>query len=285
MRHAAILPLAFLCACSAQSPADDDAGVAEPTPAGPDVGIAATPGIALDYAYRLRLPANGIAAAQERHAAACERAGPARCRITGLHYRVDDRRAITATLDLALEPTIARAFGRAAVASVVAAHGSLVETTIATQDAGRTAGDAAEQRTTATARVAALERRLSDPATRGEERAVLAREVAELRGRVDTAVATAAAARATLAATPMHIAYEAGDLVPGFDRTAPLRDAGASAVDGFVAALAMLLTTVAALLPWGVALLLALWLWRRYGHRIARPDVPLSGPPHDNRPE
>src|SRR5881628_1327936 len=50
-------------------------------------GIAPTaaPGVAFNYKYAFRLPAERITAVQEEHAEACEKLGVARCRITGLY--------------------------------------------------------------------------------------------------------------------------------------------------------------------------------------------------------
>ena len=66
---------------------------AERAAAGPDVAPTAAPGVAFNYRYAFRLPAERIAEVQEQHAAVCERLGVARCRITGMLYRVvNDRR-------------------------------------------------------------------------------------------------------------------------------------------------------------------------------------------------
>ena len=273
MRIVTGLTLAMLLAgCSARAPSDD-AGPAE----GPGTGITVRAGIALQYAYRYQLPAAGIAAAQERHAAACERLGPDRCRITALQYRVDGPHRIAATLDVALAPAIARAYGRAATAAIVAAQGRLVETEIGSTDAGTAAADAVRQRSEATTRLTELNRRLADPRVRAEERTIIATEASALRERIDTASATVGTAATALAATPMHIVYDAGDLVRGFDRAAPLRDAFGSALDRLIAGLALLVTLIVTLLPWAAAVALGLWLWRRYLRRwFPNPDDPTA---------
>ena len=51
---------------------------------GPNVGPTAAPGVAFNYRYAFRLPAERIAQVQEQHARTCEGLGVARCRITGM---------------------------------------------------------------------------------------------------------------------------------------------------------------------------------------------------------
>src|SRR4051812_15014720 len=58
----------------------------------PEISPPAAPGVAFNYRYAFRLPANRIGQIQEEHAAACEKLGAERCRITGMLYRlVNDR--------------------------------------------------------------------------------------------------------------------------------------------------------------------------------------------------
>lgn len=264
-RMAWVLPTGLLMACGGQQEASDQARpetVAEDR--APDIGVTLLPGIALAYSNRFRLPAAAIAPVQERHAAACEQLGPQRCRITGLHYLADRPGNRSGSLDVALEPGAARAFGRAATLAVAQAKGSLVEQRITSENAGATAERARADAATAQARLRELERRLADRATRAEERAVLAEETAALRQRLDSSNDARATAMATLANTPMHFDYEAGDLVPGFDLGAPLREAVSGAASRFVGALAMVISVLAALLPWAIAIGFVFFLWRRF---------------------
>ena len=65
-------------------------------PAG--VAVTAAPGVAFNYRYAFSLPAERISAAQEDHAASCEKLGIARCRITGLRYQLLGEGRIVAML-------------------------------------------------------------------------------------------------------------------------------------------------------------------------------------------
>ena len=95
-----------------------------PRPA-PNIGPTAAPGVAFNYRYAFRLAAPRIAEVQEQHALMCERLTVARCRITGLRYRVVNDRDIEAMLALKLDPSVARHFGREGVQTVTAAEGML----------------------------------------------------------------------------------------------------------------------------------------------------------------
>src|SRR3546814_14491299 len=94
------------------------AEVAADAAGGPDVAVTAAPGVAFHYAYAFRLDDDRIAGVQETHAAACETLGTARCRITGMTYRLVRENEVEARLEFKLDPAIARKFGRDALASV-----------------------------------------------------------------------------------------------------------------------------------------------------------------------
>ena len=83
------------------------------------------PGVAFAYKFGFRMPDAAISAAQEAHAAACEKLGLARCRITGMTYELDERDRVDGTLELAVDPLLARSFGRDAIATVEKSEGKL----------------------------------------------------------------------------------------------------------------------------------------------------------------
>ena len=70
----------------ARSSDHDMAAPASPPP--PGIAPSAAPGVAFNYRYAFRLPGERISAVQEQHAAACEKLGLDRCRITGMRYRL-----------------------------------------------------------------------------------------------------------------------------------------------------------------------------------------------------
>jgi hypothetical protein len=130
-----VLLLATAAACSKSNPGsapsqpptayDTSGNAAESTAAsrasgGPNIGVTAAPGVAFDYRYEFRLPPTRISEVQEQHAQMCERLTVARCRITGMYYRVNNAHNVEANLAFRLDPAIARLFGRDAVRTVPA---------------------------------------------------------------------------------------------------------------------------------------------------------------------
>jgi hypothetical protein len=77
-----------------------------------------------------------IQTAQEAHAAMCEKLGVARCRITGMRYSLVNERDVSASLEMKLDPAIARAFGKNATKVVTDSEGMLVDQQISGVDAG-----------------------------------------------------------------------------------------------------------------------------------------------------
>ncbi|WP_156818719.1 hypothetical protein [Sphingomonas sp. Mn802worker] len=78
---------------------------------GPGEAATRAKGVAFAYRYDFRLPSVGIADAQEAQAEACEQLTPARCRITGMTYRLDGAGSVAASLDVAVAAPAARGFG------------------------------------------------------------------------------------------------------------------------------------------------------------------------------
>src|SRR5438045_5771082 len=114
--------LVLLAGCSRADRADQDNARQQSSPPSimadessrdaPGITPTAAPGVAFNYRYAFRLPAERIAGVQEEHAQACEKLGIARCRITGMSFRRTSDREVEARLDFKLDPAIARNFGQ-----------------------------------------------------------------------------------------------------------------------------------------------------------------------------
>ena len=76
----------------------------EEPPSPPGIAPTAAPGVAFNYRYGFSLPDVNISTAQEAHAAACEKLGLSRCRITGMTYELDDRDRVHALTIKATAP-------------------------------------------------------------------------------------------------------------------------------------------------------------------------------------
>jgi hypothetical protein len=260
---------AMAAACSKAPDSHDGAAGSD---AGPEIGGRSAAGIAFSYAYALVMPGDDIADVQEAHAAACERLGPDRCRITGLHYTVASSGRIDADLSMTVAAAVARTFGRQAVlaaqkSGAVLSGVTIGGTEVATQANAdtRTATDATAER----ARIQAELRRRQTPAARTE---LLLRDN-ELAAQARAARADAATARDSIANTPVSFDYRSGR---GAGLVNRLRESGDAAAASTAVTLTTLLSAIATLGPPLLLILLLVVAWRRWGQaawrRIAGPD-------------
>ena len=100
----------------------------------PGIDVTAAPGVAFSYRDGFRLPSDRIAAVQEAHAKACEQLGVARCRITGMRYRLLGENNIEGDLTFKLTPALARGFTKEGTGVVERAGGTLVDAEITGTD-------------------------------------------------------------------------------------------------------------------------------------------------------
>lgn len=233
----------------------------------PSIGPTAAPGVAFNYRYAFRLAGERISAVQEQHAAACEKLGIERCRITGMSYRLVGNRNIEAMLAFKLDPAIARGFGKQGIGLVNAAEGMLVDAEISGEDAGAKIADATRSAGASGDELKQIEAQLARPKLSGAERAELQIQAQQLRDRIRAAQSDKKAQQESLATTPMVFNYGTGDLVPGFDGRPRLKQAFQQALDNLMGGALWIAVALITLLPWLVLLGLGLWAWRRWGSR------------------
>ncbi len=243
----------------------------------PGIEPTAAPGVAFNYRYAFRLPAARIAPVQEEHAAACERLGVARCRITALHYERRDEDDIQGQLGFKLDPALARAFGKQGIEAVTRAEGELAQADITGTDVGSEIAAGARSEAQIREELERIERQLARGGLGSAERAQLQQQAQDLRNILRAGQAEQTGRREQLASTPVTFDYRAGDT------HGPLRRAIEESGDNFAGALAMLLIVLVTLLPWLVAIALIVlgvrWVNRRFlgGGRIA----PATEPPNE----
>jgi hypothetical protein len=261
--------------------ASTDASGAPPPPA---IAPTAAPGVAFNYRYAFRLGGERISQVQEEHAAACEKLGIARCRITGMRYRLTGDDDIEAMLAFKLDPTLARAFGKEGIAAVQRAEGMLVDAEINGEDVGsrikaarRSQGDLEDE-------LKRVEGQLARPGLGSRERAELQIQVQNLRDQLRGTRTVREQDEETLATTPMVFNYGSGDVVPGFDARPRLKLAFERAVDNFVGSLLWIAVALITLLPWLLLIGIGIWVWRRFLRKLldvaapeARDEAPAEG--------
>jgi hypothetical protein len=204
------------------------------------VAPTAAPGVAFDYRYAFRLPANRIGAVQERHAAACEKLGVERCRITAMSYTQRGEDDASAQLVLKLEPALARRFGHSASEAVRGAEGEVASANIAGE----------------------IEQQLAQKGLGSRERAELQRQAQELRGALKASGQTVAGQKKLLATTPMVFDYRAGETNQAFSYQA------AKAFKGFGAALQTIAIAFIYLAPWLLLAWFGLFGWKWVNRRF-----------------
>ncbi|HLL58426.1 MAG TPA: hypothetical protein VK391_00855 [Allosphingosinicella sp.] len=250
----------------------------------PQIGPTAAPGVAFNYRYAFRLPGERIAAVQEQHAAACEKLGLDRCRITGMRYRLMGDDDVQAMLAFKLDPAIARQFGKSGIETVAQSEGMLVDSEISGEDAGADIERATRNVTELEEDLNRVEAQLARAGLRSSERAELQMQAERIRESIRATRANREDRRESLAKTPMVFNYGSGDLAPGFDTRAPLKAALERAADNFVQGFGMLLVLFVTALPWAIVLFFLVWLFRRFGgplRRFLNPTLREDAPPSE----
>lgn len=266
----AIVPLVIAGCGKAPSQRDGQVADVSEGSTAPGVSVTSAPGVAFDYRYAFRVADQQVSAVQEAHAAACERLGIGRCRITGMHYTIGDSGQISGDLSFKLDPTIARGFGKDAIAIVEKSDGTLVEAGITGTDAAAAIATADGDATKARADIAAAEARIKTmPA--GSERDELQAKVEAGRAQLADSTNVRADAQASLATTPMTFTYRSGRLVGGLD----LRDAFATASSSFNAMLWFIIVAIGALLPWAALAAVGFYGFRFLRDRVGRARRPV----------
>ena len=256
---AAVLLVFGLAGCSAQEEASEDlktydieeaAVESDASSRAPGITPTAAPGVAFNYRYGFRLPDASISAAQEAHAAACEKLGLARCRITGMTYELDSRDRVHGTLRLSIDPLLARGFGKEAIAVIEQQEGRLRFAEITGEDQNPALDDAARRQGSADQRIAQLEADLAK--ARGEnERVQLREQIRQLRAEIEQAKSQAVDAEARIRRTPMSFDYRGGGgQGRGFAGENPATEAWYLFVDSLATMVSFGLKALALVLPW-----------------------------------
>ncbi len=239
-------------------------------PPPPAIGPTAAPGVAFNYRYAFRLPGERISAVQEQHAAACEKLGLDRCRITGMRYRLLGEDDVEAMLAFKLDPAIARQFGKNGIEAVTRSEGMLVDSEISGEDAGADIERATRNVNQLDEDLNRIEAQLARKGLGPAERGELQMQAERIRESIRATRANREDRRESLAKTPMVFQYGSGNVAPGFDNRSPLKAALERAGENFVAGFATLLVIFVTLLPWAIVLLFLYWLFRRFGGPLRR---------------
>ncbi len=251
---------ASAAATDAAAPAASSADAASNRQAGPDIGGIVAPGVAFTYAYAFTLPADAISGVQQQHAAACDRLGATRCRVTGMRYDQSEADQVQAGLDFLLAPDLAHRFGSEGIAAVERADGKLENATVDGENVGDAITLSQQDSAVAAAEIARLEGRLKAKGLTSAERVELTRRVESLRGEQREQAGDRRSKEAALASTPVRFSYATPSMLSG-DNT--FGKAAAASWGSLESALAFALLLAGVALPWIglIALLVFGWRW------------------------
>jgi hypothetical protein len=227
----------------------------------------ASTGTGFDYRYAYRLPGAKVKGVVQSNADACDRIGPARCRILAMRYRVDDGNKTRAVLTIRIDPAIARQFGDAVTKNVTGAYGVLTDTEISGADS------------TATARSVAVIKRLQDQlqTARASNTPDGQARAARLQSALSVIAEIEASQGQTLANVPMLFTYESSSALSGLGSPEANFQTAGQTLATSTAQLVQLLASVG---PWCLLMLLVVLglRWIIHGRAIG-PD---PEPRHDD---
>jgi len=186
-----------------------------------------------------------------------------------MSYSIDQNEQVTAELNLKLDPTIARQFGKSAQQLVEKADGKLIRLDIGSTDQGAAIQQATQRKNAVSAQLAQLQQELAKAKPGTQARANLMSQIEELQNQASEQTQVIAAGQSALATTPMAFRYYGRGGVPGF-RGNPVHAAWLTFVTTVVWLVGILLQALAVLIPVGILAALLLGLWRTRPMRVVR---------------
>ncbi len=239
--------------------------------AGPDIGGVVAPGVAFTYDYAFTLPAKAISGVQRDHAAACERLGTGRCRVTGMRYDQPGEDRVEAGLDFLLAPDLAHRFASEGIVAVERAEGKLDNAQVNGENVGDAITLSQQDSAALQAEISRIEARLKAKGLTRDERAELSHRVEGMRDQLRGQAGDRRAKEAQLATTPVRFAYTSEGLIGG---SGTFGKAASASLGSLGSALSFLMLLAGIALPWiGLIALLVLG-WRLIKRRATSPQEP-----------
>ena len=235
----------------------------------PGIPASSAPNLAFEYRYAFKLPDDKIGAVQEEHAEACETLGTSRCQIVDMKYQQINENQAEAMLAFKLDPSIARKFGRDAIASVEKAEGVLADGNVTGTNIGGEIEDSQGRSALLQAQLERLELRLKAKLP-AKERASLQDRAEEIRRELDDETDGRSKGEIKLAMTPVQFTYTSDGGVPGFGKDNPFANAFDVAATSFATMVSFVLLALGLVLPWALLLALIVILLRSNAARGLR---------------
>lgn len=243
--------------------ADRSRASADDTPPPPDIGANVAPGVAFDFQYSFSLPGDKISAAQEGHAALCEKLGIVHCRVTGMQYNKTAGNQIEASLAFKLDPAIAHSFARDATDLVERNDGTLSDSQIKGEDVGTQIVEGDHTKAQIEAELAKIEVQLKIPNLSKDVRSRLVDQQSDLREQLREIGTSRNAKVESLATTPVQFSYLPNEAIFGFDNRSPVQQALRTSGSSVSTMLSFVIISIGALAPWALLGGAIFWLVRR----------------------
>lgn len=239
-------------------------------PATPSVPAGA-PMLAYSYGYGLQASPKGVRTLIAKHEAACTKAGPALCQVTGSSVSERGQDQLSAELTLRAAPPWLSQFREGLSADAKDAGGRVVRSEVSTEDLSRQIVDTEAMlraKITLRDRLQAL---LASRPGKLADLVELERELSKVQGELDAAQSELAMMRQRVATSDVTISYESGGVLAPQDVWSPIGKAFSDFLGILAATIALLIKVIAWTLPWlllGGLLIWALrkrlkWPWRR----------------------
>ncbi len=236
----------------------------------PAIASGVASGVAFTYSAQYRLPDASVGEAQSRHVAACAALGRVHCRVGDIRFDQREGGQINGSLQLFIDPALARGFLRDAERMVAALDGETLASSITGEDVGTSIANSQANSARLGGDLTRLEERLTAPGLSARERQNLQQQVAQLRGQLREGEGDRAAGEARLAATPVELSYTGQTGVAGINPDRPFASAFAASANSFSAFFAWLLTLLGLIAPWAMVPALGVLIWR-----VARRKTPV----------
>ncbi|WP_309645396.1 DUF4349 domain-containing protein [Phenylobacterium sp.] len=240
-----------------------DAAAAAPAQAPQAKVPAGVPMLAYSYDYGLTAPPKAIRALLARHEAACAKAGPAVCQVTGSSVTEEGPDRVVGQLSMRATPAWLTRFRTGLAGEAKDAGGRLVRASVASEDLSREIVDTEAMLRAKTTLRDRLQGLLASRPGKLADLVELERELARVQGELDSAQSQLAVMRQRVATSEIEVGYESAGVLAPQGVWAPL----AAAFGDFVAILAVTLAGmvrfVAWTTPWLILLAGMAWLFRR----------------------
>jgi hypothetical protein len=251
----------------------DVAAAAPAEPSKPQI-TAGAPMLAYAYDYGLRAPPKAVRTLMARHEAACVKAGPAICQVTGssVTERGDDQ--VAAVLSMRAAPAWLTRFRAGLASEAEDAGGRLVRAAVTSEDLSRQIVDTEAMlraRITLRDRLQAL---LASRPGKLADLIELERELARVQGELDSAQSQLAVMRQRVATSEIDVNYESAGVLAPQGVWAPLAEAFGDFLTIIAYTLAGLVRAVAWTAPWLLILAAVAWIFRGRIARLRRPNPP-----------